>query len=197
MNWLQNSKNENFDYFTDFCKFLLSSSEPKNQPNKKIYMTMPITLVQKMVGYRSDVDIKRKNLIVQGDSAWSPPQPLIEQICIKFGLDGYMEYEERGADFEGEAFYNKEGLIEDHCYEYQQWRFMNCDSKEVYFKEELWSSYECEDIEEFEHILLNIINGCQKKTKNYLLICLKIIKLLKSSPRMARNTSKEVSSLIK
>ena len=43
-------------------------------------------------------------LIVGGDSAWSPPQPLIEQICIKFGLDGYIEYEEPGADFGAKHF---------------------------------------------------------------------------------------------
>ena len=45
-------KNENFDYFTDFCKYLLSSwLNQKNQSNKKNYMTMPITLVQ-VVGCR-------------------------------------------------------------------------------------------------------------------------------------------------
>ena len=136
-------------------------------------------------------------LIVGGDSAWSPPQPLIEQICIKFGLDGYMEYEEPGADFGGEAFYNKEGLIEDKCYEYQQWRFMNCEDKRDFYLEEIVDLYVVRILKSLNIYLLNIINGCQKKTKNYLLICLKIIKLLKSSPGMARNTSKEVSSLIK
>jgi len=42
---------------------------------------------------------------------------------------------------------------------------MNCDSKEVYFKEELWSSYECEDIEEFEHILIEYYKWMSKEDK--------------------------------
>ena len=56
-------------------------------------------------------------------------------------------------------------MIEDHCYEYQQWRYMNCDSKEVYFKEELWDCYECEYIEEFEHSLIEYYKWMSKEDK--------------------------------
>lgn len=159
-------KNETFDYFTDFCKFLLSSSEPKKPDQQENLYDYAYTFGTKWWDiHKADVDIKQGKLTITGDSAWSPPQPLIEQICIKYGFEGYMEYEEPGADFGGEAFYNKEGLIEDHCYEYQQWRFMNCDSKIDYFLEELWSHYECEDIEEFEHSLIEYYKWMSKEDK--------------------------------
>tara|TARA_R100000329_G_scaffold129392_1_gene108343 strand:- start:6865 stop:7470 length:606 start_codon:yes stop_codon:yes gene_type:complete len=159
-------KNETFDYFTDFCKYLLSSSEPKKPIEQEKLYDYAYTYGTKWWDIHSaDVNVKEGKLTITGDSAWSPPQPLIEQICIKFGLDGYMEYEEPGADFGGEAFYNEHGLIEDRCYEYQQWRYMNCDSKEVYFKEELLDCYECEDIEEFIYAMEEYYSWMSKEDK--------------------------------
>lgn len=161
-------KNETFDYFTDFCKYLLSSSEPKKPIEQEKLYDYAYTYGTKWWDIHSaDVNVKQGKLTITGDSAWSPPQPLIEQICIKFGLDGYIEYEEPGADFGGEAFYNEHGLIEDRCYEYQQWRYMNCDDKEEYFNEELLSCYEDEDIEEFEHTLIEYYKWMSKEDKSF------------------------------
>ena len=159
-------KNETFDYFTDFCKYLLGKAVPKKPNQQEKLYDYAYTYGTKWWDIHSqDVDIKQGKLTITGDSAWSPPQPLIEQICIEFGLKGYIEYEEPGADFGGEAFYNEHGLIEDRCYEYQQWRYLNCESKEEYFDEELWNYYEYEDIEEFEHSLIEYYKWMSKEDK--------------------------------
>jgi len=165
-------KNETFDYFTDFCKYLLSSAQPK-KPTEKDEGEHWRNMHDYAYSYgtkwwdiqKENVEVEKGKLKIMGDSAWSPPQPLIEQICIKYGIEAFCEYEEPGGDFAGQATYNKDGLIEDNTYEYQQWRYMNCDSKEVYFKEELLDCYECEDIEEFEHSIHTYYNWMPKEDK--------------------------------
>ncbi len=113
--------------------------------------------------HSQDVNIEKGELTITGDSAWSPPQPLVEQICIRLGINAYMEYEEPGADFAGKATYNKDGLIEDKTYEYQQWRYMHCENLKEYFDEELWGVYEDEDLEEFEHSLIEYYQWMSKE----------------------------------
>lgn len=172
-------KNDTFDYFTDFCKYLLGSSEPKKPDQQENLYDYAYTYGTKWWDIQSrDVDIKQGKLTITGDSAWSPPQPLIEQICIKLGIDAYMEYEEPGADFGGKAFYNEQGLIEDRCYEYQQWRYMNCENLKEYFDDELWVSYEYEDLEEFEHTIHSYYNWMSKEVKK---LCIEMFKERKTS----------------
>ena len=160
-------KNENFDYFTDFCKYLLSSVEPKKPTEQEKLYDYAYNFGTKWWDV-DRVEIKDKMLIVGGDSAWSPPQPLIEQICIKFGLDGYIEYEEPGADFGGEAFYNEHGLIEDKCYEYKQWRYINCEGlvdKRDFYLEEIVDLYVHEGLEEFIYSMEHYYSWMSKEDK--------------------------------
>lgn len=145
-------KNQNFDYFTDFCKYLLSSAEPKKPTEQEKLYDYAYTFGTKWWDI-DRVEIQDKMLIVGGDSAWSPPQLLIEQLCIKFKLDAYMNYEEPGADFGGEAWYNEHGEVEDRCYEYKQWRYMNCENKKDFYEEEIVDLYVHDGIEEFKYAL--------------------------------------------
>lgn len=56
-----------------------------------------------------------------GDSAWSPPTHLLEEIAKTFSLEIRIEFEEPGMSFGGYCEYNKDGLIEDYTVEYNQW----------------------------------------------------------------------------
>ncbi|MAO23199.1 MAG: hypothetical protein CMJ25_20795 [Phycisphaerae bacterium] len=59
---------------------------------------------------------------VAGDSAWSPPTELINQICITYGLSAEMDYEEGTEDFAGIVKFDKTGIIshkEMTCHEYR------------------------------------------------------------------------------
>lgn len=64
-----------------------------------------------------------------------------------------MNYEEPGADFGGEAWYNEHGEVEDRCYEYKQWRYMNCENKKDFYEEEIVDLYVHDGIEEFKYAL--------------------------------------------
>lgn len=63
------------------------------------------------------------DLILHGDSAWSPPIKLIEEICKKYKLKAEHEYEEPGNDFGGVTTFDKNGIIEEKDYSYDEWRY--------------------------------------------------------------------------
>ncbi|MHA1784080.1 MAG: hypothetical protein ACTSVE_02680 [Candidatus Helarchaeota archaeon] len=66
-----------------------------------------------------------EELIIMGDSAWSPMIPLVQKICEHYQLDGIIEYEESGNDFAGRSVFNNKGEIvseEDYCYD--EWRYI-------------------------------------------------------------------------
>ena len=65
--------------------------------------------------------VKDSVITVSGDSAWSPPVKLIEEICKYYKVSATMEYEEPGCDFGGEIFIDKTGIVKDNCYEYGEW----------------------------------------------------------------------------
>jgi len=57
-----------------------------------------------------DFDWNRESdteLIVQGDTAWSPPLKLLKDISKKFNVKVYAEWQEYGMDFAGRATWNK------------------------------------------------------------------------------------------
>ncbi len=67
-------------------------------------------------------DDDKNTFTVAGDSAWSPPTELINQICILYGLSAEMDYEECTEDFAGIVKFDKTGIIshkEMTCHEYR------------------------------------------------------------------------------
>ena len=67
--------------------------------------------------------VKDSVITVSGDSAWSPPVKLIEEICKYYKVSATMEYEEPGCDFGGETFIDETGIVKDNCYEYGEWKY--------------------------------------------------------------------------
>lgn len=148
---------KDYDYFSDFCLWVLSKQTRKNPKVDGFDEAMSLYDYAYQFGTKwwdiHENTIDGDTLVVSGDSAWGPPQPFIEEICKTYNMTAHMTYEEPGADFGGEAWYNEHGEVEDRCYEYQQWRYMNCENLREYFDEELWCSFEDEDLEEFRYSL--------------------------------------------
>ena len=60
---------------------------------------------------------------ITGDSAWSPPEKLCEEICKYYSVECRMEFEEPGNDFGGYTTFDKDGKQDDHTVSYRQWRY--------------------------------------------------------------------------
>ena len=84
--------------------------------------------------------VKDSVITVSGDSAWSPPVKLIEEICKYYKVSATMEYEEPGCDFGGETFIDETGIVKDNCYEYGEWKYRQDHVDYIY--EELRYNYE-------------------------------------------------------
>jgi len=62
-------------------------------------------------------------LRVYGDSAWSPPIKLVEEICKKYKLKAEIEYEEGGCDFGGRTTFDEDGITKKEDYSYDEWQY--------------------------------------------------------------------------
>lgn len=70
-------------------------------------------------------DDKLYDLVVTGDSAWSPPIEMAQAFCNHFNVECTIEYEESGNDFGGSTSINKDGeLVDVQDYTYREWRYI-------------------------------------------------------------------------
>lgn len=117
-------KYEETNFFNEFGDLIL---DKKFDPNDK-----------KRDGYEYgtrwfefDIDLDDKNILqdntyllnISGDSAWSPPEILIHEICKKYKVNAEMFYEEGGADFMGETTFTwTKGVLihKEECYPYRE-----------------------------------------------------------------------------
>ena len=93
--------------------------------------------------------IGNKNIFtVAGDSAWSPPIELINQICISYGLSAEMDYEECTEDFAGMVKFDKTGITDHQEMTYHEYRYLD---DVLSWKDNLYYNFEDEtDREELE-----------------------------------------------
>ena len=88
---------------------------------------------------------------VAGDSAWSPPVTLVEEICKHYSLTAEMEYEECGEDFAGIVKFDKHGITDHQEMTYHEYRYHDCVHS---WMENLQYNFEDEtDREELEHAM--------------------------------------------
>jgi len=90
--------------------------------------------------------IDGQQLIIQGDSAWSPVTEFTGMISHVYKVSSRIVYEEQGNNFAGEQIYNEEGLCTlDDEYTYWEWQF-----KEGNFYDEFdFSAEYIDDLDEF------------------------------------------------
>lgn len=68
---------------------------------------------------------KDGDLVMSGDSAWSPMLPFFQKICKHFKLEAYGNYEESGMDFAGEFQMNETGIPEHTQMSYREYQAIN------------------------------------------------------------------------
>lgn len=99
-----------------------------------------------------DKNISQENtsvLNISGDSAWSPPEQLIHEICEKYKVNAEMFYEEGGCDFMGETnFFWEDDVLkkEEECYSYREGMYKLSDN---------WHENTYEDIEDGLYSLIH------------------------------------------
>ena len=114
-----------------------------------------------------DVSFGYGVLEIHGDSAWSPPEKLIYEICKKYKLNADISYEEPGCDFMGESKYNWEHdklIVEENCMSYREGMYALRNYED--WKDNLWEELDDglhsyihhDDIEYFVDCLDNVIN---------------------------------------
>ena len=90
------------------------------------------------------VSMEDGELHISGDSAWSPMIGLFERICVEWGVEAELEYDEIGYDFAGRIVWDSKGVEvineeftywerlcmkdQDNFWEEMQWRYENYDT---------------------------------------------------------------------
>lgn len=110
---------EKFEYFTDWGNHVLDIT---NDTSEKTFDWCYKYGTKWWDFYVDDFDIHE--LSISGDTAWSPPEELIEKICKKYSLNARIEFEECGNDFGGYAEFNSRGRTEDFNVSYRHWRYL-------------------------------------------------------------------------
>jgi hypothetical protein len=87
-----------------------------------------------------------EQLIIQGDSAWSPVTEFTGMISHVYKVNTRIVYDEQGMNFAGEQEYNEDGVCTlDEEYTYWEWQF-----KEGNFYDEFeYSAEYMDDLDEF------------------------------------------------
>ena len=78
--------------------------------------------------------IEDGELIITGDSAWTPMIGLFEAICVEWEVNGELTYEESGYDFAGRICWDTNGVITEHT-EWTYWEKMFLFDKENFYEE--------------------------------------------------------------
>ena len=128
---------EDFDaddkYFYQFCDRVVKA-DPSVKKDYLYYGTK---------WFEYQLDNNNDELIMQGDSAWGPPEEFVEAVCKQYGLCGILEYEEPGNDFAGIAKYDSTGEIEHDKFTFHELQYNNDVN---YWQEEILNMYyDCED----------------------------------------------------
>jgi len=114
-------KYDQCNYFQEFGNYILGLNEVGDE-------TWKADENQHYYGYGTkwwdfDIDMLEDSMTITGDSAWSPPIHLIEQICIKYNVIAEMEYEEGGMDFAGTVTMDGTGIISNEEMTYHEYRY--------------------------------------------------------------------------
>lgn len=109
---------KDFNYFNDWVDSMIEYTPPKD--DERVYYYYGTRWFEFEVDDNGD-----NNLLVRGDSAWSPPLEMTRSLCEHFGVDAKHEYEECGNDFGGYWVVRDNGYVaEEFETSYNHWRYM-------------------------------------------------------------------------
>ena len=102
-----------------------------------------------------DFEVERRqddDLLINGDSAWSPPQEFLRRLSEEYAVLIRGEYEEAGCDFGGYADYEK-GVMDDNCFTYREWMYINNEESFFYRLEDEVEYYDT--FEDYKYAVLD------------------------------------------
>jgi hypothetical protein len=70
-----------------------------------------------------DTPITYCSIVISGDSAWSPPEKLTQELCKAYRVRARHEYEESGNDFAGITTFDEEGDCDQETYTYWEFKY--------------------------------------------------------------------------
>ena len=109
---------EKFEYFTDWGNHILDIENDTSERNFDWYYKYGTKWWDMYLENEED-----GILTISGDTAWSPPWKLLEEICKHYGIECRIEFEEPGNGFGGYTTFNSEGKQEEYNVSYRQWRY--------------------------------------------------------------------------
>ena len=153
-------KYDSTNWFTEFGDIVLEKKtrEYKNQPFEFYYQ----------YGTKWwDIDMVRssdEDLIISGDTAWSPPLKLMKRVSRRYRVEVLHEFEEAGCDFAGVHTYKNGEVIDQKDYTYDEYRYI--DNYESWWDDMIdrINDYSSDSWEEFvedfiDESVLNIISS--------------------------------------
>ncbi len=114
------------EYFTEWSEYVIGKGELDGGEGfeKKYGTDFGVYYMYGTKWFDFEIECNDNGLIVIGDSAWSPPIKLVEEICKKYELEACIEYEEPGCGFAGRTTFNQSGIVKDEEYSYGEWRYI-------------------------------------------------------------------------
>lgn len=93
------------------------------------------------------VELEGDTLYISGDSAWSPMVGLFERICVEYGVEATLNYDEMGYDFAGRISWDSSG-VELENIEWTYWEKLYIYDQENFWEEMEWKYEEYDSFEE-------------------------------------------------
>ena len=93
------------------------------------------------------VTMQDGQLLISGDSAWSPMIGLFERICVDYGVEAELEYDEMGCDFAGLVRWDSKGVEIDRE-EWTYWERLCMRDQDNFCEEMQWRYENYEDFDE-------------------------------------------------
>ena len=98
--------------------------------------------------FSPSVSMEDGELHISGDSAWSPMIGLFERICVEYGVEAEIEYDEMGYDFAGRIVWDSKG-VEVVNEEWTYWERLYVKDQENFWEEMQWRYENYDTFDEF------------------------------------------------
>lgn len=103
-----------------------------------------------------EYDKGENNLIISGDSAWSPVLPFFVKLCKAYKLQCEGEYSESGMDFAGTFIIDSEGNVEENQMSYGEYEAEH--NPDSFWQNAMYSIQEG-DFEDFDSVISHFHNA--------------------------------------
>ena len=113
----------------------------------------------------TDYKYGETSMIISGDSAWSPMEPLCKKLSQAYKVHIDIEFEEPGCDFGGKSIYENGKMLHEECHKYDVWQYKTNDCFMENLNADIEDGYYEEGFKEFENIRSDLFSLLSKSEK--------------------------------